>query len=98
LHLHLRGAIPLSYIRNQIDNYSPHGIKNQIPFWQKAIFLLLKTTRPLMLEKQWTDALIQNLFNTKTFTKFLISFYFTLKKPPQAGLFGLTGLSMRNNL
>jgi|WetSurMetagenome_2_1015567.scaffolds.fasta_scaffold212228_1 adenosine deaminase len=77
LHLHLRGAIPLSYISRQIDKYSPQGIKKDIPFWQKAIFLVLKTTRPFIMGEKWTETTIQNLFNTKTFTQFLISFYFS---------------------
>lgn len=76
LHLHLRGAIPLSYIRKQIEKYSPQGIKKDIPLWEKAIFSLLQTTRPFIIQNTWTDSTIQSLFNAKTFTTFLISFYF----------------------
>ena len=77
LHLHLRGAMPLSYIKRQVDKYTPQGIKKDIPLWQQPVFLMLPTTRPFMTQNKWSEAIIQNLFNAKTFTKFLISFYFT---------------------
>lgn len=77
LHLHLRGAIPLAYIRRQIEKYTPRGIKKDIPAWQKAVFLMLGATRPLVAGSRWTDEALLNLFNTRRFTTFLLSFYFT---------------------
>ncbi len=76
LHLHLRGAIPLEYIRAQIEKYSPRGIKGDIPLVQRPLFRLLPTTRAFMTEKTWTDETVMGLFRAGSFTSFLISFYF----------------------
>ncbi|NUM37113.1 MAG: adenosine deaminase [Candidatus Brocadiae bacterium] len=77
LHVHLRGAMPVSVFRELLDEHSSEGIKNLIPPQYFSMLEKYPNICPFLTALSWNEKDVQNLFSYSNFDQFLATFFFT---------------------
>ena len=73
LHLHLRGAIPVSVFTSLLNKYTSNSIPDRV----KDIFSKYNNILPFLKNKQWSENEVSKLFVFNDFENFLHTYWFT---------------------
>ena len=77
LHVHLRGAMPISVFTDLLNKYRVEDILEEAPERYTALFEKHENIRPFLSSHHWSAEEVSDLFRYETFDQFLVTYCFT---------------------